>query len=39
VVTWIERPHIEVLQSLSAALEGANGAVLAVPHDAYGCGA
>jgi UDP-N-acetyl-D-glucosamine dehydrogenase len=35
VVTWIERPHIEVLQSLPTALEGADGAVLAVPHDAY----
>ena len=35
VVTWIERPNTRVLQSLTEALEGADGVVFAVPHDAY----
>ncbi len=35
VVTWLERPETVVLQSLEEALEGADGVVLAVPHDAY----
>jgi UDP-N-acetyl-D-glucosamine dehydrogenase len=35
VMTWIERPETEVLQSLREALDGADGVVLAVPHDAY----
>jgi len=35
VVTWIERPEIDVLQNLHEALEGADGVVFAVPHDAY----
>ena len=35
VVTWIERPSIEIHQSLAAALKGADGVVLAVPHGVY----
>jgi len=35
VATWYERPEIEVLQDLSSALTGADGVVLAVPHDPY----
>lgn len=35
VVTWIERPDTMIFESLSAALEGADGVVLAVPHADY----
>jgi UDP-N-acetyl-D-glucosamine dehydrogenase len=35
VVTWIERPEIEVLRTLAEALDEADGVVLAVPHDTY----
>jgi UDP-N-acetyl-D-glucosamine dehydrogenase len=35
VVTWLERPETVVLQSLEEVLEGADGVVLAIPHDAY----
>jgi UDP-N-acetyl-D-glucosamine dehydrogenase len=35
VVTWMERPETQVFQSLTEALEGADGVVLAIPHDAY----
>src|SRR6266545_927031 len=35
VTMWYERPEIEVLQDLSSALTGADGVVLAVPHDPY----
>jgi UDP-N-acetyl-D-glucosamine dehydrogenase len=35
VVTWIERPDIMVSQSMTEALRGADGVVLAVPHGDY----
>jgi nucleotide sugar dehydrogenase len=35
VVTWIERPELDVLQSVGDALEGADGVVFAVAHDEY----
>ena len=35
VVTWVERPDTEVLQSLTHALKKADGVVFAVPHRAY----
>jgi nucleotide sugar dehydrogenase len=35
VATWIERPEIDVLQSLGDALEGADGVVFAVAHEEY----
>jgi UDP-N-acetyl-D-glucosamine dehydrogenase len=35
VVTWLERPEIEVLQDLGAVLGNADGVVLAVPHESY----
>jgi UDP-N-acetyl-D-glucosamine dehydrogenase len=34
--TWPERPGHEVLDDLRAALEGADGVIIAVPHDEYG---
>ncbi len=35
VVTWVERPDTEVLQSLTHALKKADGVVFALPHRAY----
>jgi UDP-N-acetyl-D-glucosamine dehydrogenase len=35
VVRWIERPDTDILQSLSEALEGADGVVFAVAHEEY----